>query len=201
VASREPLNPGRRRLLLASLAGAGLLMTGCTALLDPGDGPDIVAPPLATNSKLRVVIFELEALDLPFHAGIVIYTPEETVIFDPLGRWEPDQCSRDGHLIRDPAPADMARYLARDGVGPAGTSWTVHQVEIAVPPAVARQALALALQTPALPPLHCAYAVSSLLSRLPGFSDVEPDVVTAGLLRTLRDRPDAAYSRRRLPAT
>lgn len=197
MADRGPLILGRRGVL-AGAVSAAVVLTGCSTLFEPGDGADIEAPPLATNSKLRVVIFELEGLDLPFHAGLIIPTPETTVIFDPLGRWEPDQCTREGDLIRNPTAQDEARYLARDGVGPAGATWTLHHLETAVPPAVSRQALALAEQTPPLPPLHCAYAVSSLLSRLPGFSYVEPDVVTADLLRRLRDRPEFVYSRRRL---
>lgn len=189
-----------RRAVLGGLCVPIVVLSGCSRIL-VHDLPteDITPPPLNASSELRIALFEVRPVGLPFHAGLIIHSPHERVIFDPLGAWESDSCERQNDMLRNPSAQVEAAYLARSGDFPLQGAWTLHLFEIAVAPEVAMQAVTLAAQTPDLPPLHCAFAVSSLLAQLPGFDFVEPNVVTADLYRTLRARPQFRYTRQSLP--
>ncbi len=181
----------RRALLL------GFAVAGCSRILVQ-DLPtqDVTPPPLVAPYVLKVVIFELGNQGLPFHTGMIVHTPQTRLIFDPLGKWNSEECPREGTLFRDPSPESEAHYLRRSGMVTQNLSGAVHIFEIAVTRDVAAQAIALAeVSNPGLP-LHCAKEVSSILAELPGFAFVDPNVVTADLYRTLRDRPEFSYTRR-----
>jgi len=191
-----------RRAVLASVTASVLgtaLLAGCGRLTVP-DLPDTdVAPrPPQAPNRLRIAIFEIAGLDFPFHAGLIVHTPQSSIIFDPLGHWTSADCSREDDVFRDPTDAVVAAYLARDGLLSLNVGWTLHLFEIAVPASVAERAMRLALASPDYPPLHCAQAVSTVLAQLPGFEFVEPGVVTADLYRVLRAQPAFTYTRRAL---
>jgi hypothetical protein len=192
ISNTGPAQRVTRRVFLG-----GMLAAGCSRLLVE-DLPehDILLPPISTPHVLKIVIFEINGLGLPFHTGMIIHTPETRLIFDPLGEWESDQCRRDGEIIRETTPEIEAQYLARAGLATEELGWTLHLFEIEVAPDVATRAIALVEASRPVLPLHCAKEVSTLLAALPGFEFVEPNVVTADLYRTLRARPDFRYTRR-----
>jgi len=181
----------RRNLLL------GLAVAGCgRALVDDLPSEDITGRPVSAPNVLKIVIFEFNEVDLLFHTGLIIQTPQTRMIFDPMGAWESDECRRDGELIRNVTSEAEAQYLERVGLAPQNIGWTVHLFETPVSAAVATRAMALAEERPPPLPLHCAKEVSTVLSNLPGFDFVEPDVLTADLYRTLRARSEFSYTRR-----
>lgn len=187
------LTPTRRAVLLGALA-----LGGCAALAPaelPAPVPAGRAPVPAAS--LQIVIFEMRDLSLPFHTGLIIRTPEEVAIYDPSGTWDMrGRCTREGEMIRHTTPAQIESYLRHDGLRYAPGGWVVHLFERAVPPDLARLALARAAQAAPTPILHCTYGVTSLLSGLPGFDFIEPQRVTGALLRSLVLRDDFTYTRR-----
>ncbi|MCB1362093.1 MAG: hypothetical protein H6899_11685 [Rhodobacter sp.] len=187
-----------RRGLLAAAAAATAALAGCSRLthgaLPPADPPAVSTDP----ALLRIVIFEIGGLDLPFHAGLVIHTPDGVSIFDPAGNWQPQaaQCTRDGDMLRQVTPQGEAAYLSREGLGEAPGHWVVHVFDRPVSAATARLALARAEAAPPVPPLHCALGVGTVLADLPGFDFIDPGWVTADLLQALLGRPGFTYARR-----
>jgi len=157
---------------------------------------DIVSPPVVSAHVLKVVIFELNALGLPFHSGLILHTPETRLIFDPLGKWQSDQCVRDGEVFRNVTPEVEAQYLAREGLATEAIGWTLHLFEIGISAETAARAQELITSSRPVLPLHCAQEVSSILARLPGFEFVTPNIVTADLYRALRARQEISYTRR-----
>lgn len=184
----------RRRAVLAGLVG--LPLAGCAPLVFR-DLPetDLDAAPVEAVSRMRVVLFELRRIDMPFHAGVVIEAPGETVIYDPSGAWHPSGESRDGDMIRNVTPETVDAYLRRDGFEWYEMGWTAHVFDRAVPHDVARLAIARAGATPPMAPLHCAFGVSQLLSQLPGFEFVHRSVIPGELFAALRAAPGFDYSR------
>lgn len=183
--------PTRRLVLLGALA-----LGGC-AVLTPEDLPDPAPRPPEPAAGLAIVIFEMRGLALPFHTGLIIRTPEEVAIYDPSGIWDGQgTCQREGEMIRRATPAQVDSYLRRDGLNYAPGGWIVHRFDRAVPADLARLALRRAAAAPASAPLHCTHDVTALLSGLPGFEFIEPEHVTATLLRLLVLRDDFTYTRR-----
>ncbi|WP_068305800.1 hypothetical protein [Pararhodobacter sp. CCB-MM2] len=181
----------RRALVLGALA------LGACARVTHGELPEPFGAPVTTPPALRVVIFEIQQPDLPFHTGLVIRTAGETMILDPAGEWEPGhlQCTRDGQVLRRITPELEQAYLTRDGIGYLPDSWTTHVVDIPVPAATAALAAERALAVGPVLPLQCATTVSTLLASLPEFDEIEPGWITADLLRALVLRPGVSYLR------
>jgi hypothetical protein len=183
---------GRRAVL-------ALLLGGC-ARVTHGHLPAPFGAPVTAPERLRVVIFELGAPDIPFHSGLIVHHGGEVIIFDPAGSWElgRDQCGREGEVLTRVTPAAEEAYLNRAGVAYGLGAWVTHVFDIAVPAPVAALAAERARTSGPVPPLRCAQAVSTLLSGLPGFEDIEPAWVTAELLNALLLHPGVTYSRRDL---
>ena len=151
----------------------------------------------ATAASLTIVIFEIGAVALPFHTGLIIRLPDEVAIYDPSGTWDGDgTCPREGEMIRHATPEQVDSYLRHDGLDYAPGGFTLHQFERAVPTGLARDVLQRAVAAPPTPVLHCTYGVTTLLSQVPGFEFLDPTHVTGSLLRTLVLRDDFIYTRR-----
>lgn len=174
-----------------------LALAGCTRIqhdtLPPTRGAPV--PPL---NRLRIAIFELGGVDVPFHTGLIVHAGGQGAIYDPAGIWEPvsDTCTREGEVLSGATPADEEAYLARIGIRYSLGDWVTHLFDIAVPRAVADLALREAAQRPPSLPLHCSHNVSSLLAGLPGFDWVTPHRITADFLADLLARDDLTYTRR-----
>jgi len=174
-----------------------LALAGCTRVqheaLPPERGAPVTAP-----GRLRIVIFELGGVDVPFHTGLIAHVDGQTTIYDPAGVWEPasDACLRRGESVSGITPAEEEAYLTRSGIRYALGDWVTHVFDVAVPPEVARLAVQRMGQRPQSLPLHCAHNVSSLLAGLPGFDWVEPHRITADFLDDLLARDDLTYARR-----
>lgn len=181
----------RRALLL------GFAVAGCSRVL-VADIPsqDVTPPPLVAANVLKVVFFELGTQGLPYHTALIIHTPHTRLILDPLGKWETDQCRRDGDVLRNPTPEVEALYLRREGLVTESITNAVHVFEIAVSAETADRAIALAEASMPNLPLHCAKEVSTILAQLPGFEFIDANIVPADLYRALRARPDFSYTRR-----
>ncbi len=179
----------------------GLALGGC-APLRHGALPDPSGAPLQAVHRLRIVIFEMAGPDVPFHTGLIVQSGAETLIYDPAGMWAPPGQTRgEGEVIRNITPADEEAYLTRQGIRYSLGGWLVHIFDAAVSPAVARLAMRRAIKRPQSLPLHCAHNVSTLLSGLPGFSDIQPHRITGELLEDLLLRDDLTYTRRALDTT
>jgi len=188
-----------RRGVLAGVTGLAVTGLGGCAVFTPAQLPDPSAS-RASAASLRIVLFEVEALNLPFHTGLIIRTPEGVTIYDPSARRDPGEgCYRDGDLIRSVGPAAEAAYLARAGLPGVPGGWTVHVFERAVSPELARLALDRAEAAQRMPPLHCTFGVTTLLASLPGFDFVSPQPVTGAFLRSLLLREEFTYTRLEAP--
>lgn len=201
MAEQHPLKPDApvrrgpdRRTVLAGLSAA--LLSGCGSVFFR-DMPetDAPAPPVVATARMRVVLFELRGINMPYHAGVIIDAPEESVIYDPSGQWHGAGITRDGDLIRGVTPEIAAAYLRRDDFAYYGMGWTAHVFDRAVTPEVARLAIDRAEAAPRMPPLHCAYGTSGLLEQLPGFEYIHQTLVPGVLFAALRARPEFTYSR------
>jgi len=190
-----------RRALLAALAGGTALAGagGCTGWF-LGQGPAPAPRPYPGPYRLRIAIFELRRLDLPFHTGLLIDAPQGRILYDPAGHWRHDACQRHADVHHPMTEATVTAFLNRDGFDFAPQSWQLHLFEARVSPATAARAHDLALGTPPALAMHCTGSVSALLSRLPEFADIRPSLITAQLLAALRTRPDLRYETRRVPA-
>lgn len=182
-----------RRAALALLAATGL--AACVGALR-GHAPPPEPTPHPGPYRLRIAIFEVASLSLPFHAGMLIDAPEGRVLYDPAGLWHSDRCARSGdvHYPIDDAAAEA--WLARGGLEVLGGHWVLHLFETEVPGPVASRARALALEAPAMPAGACAWSVARVLSQLPGFEAIAPYFITERVLAELRARPDLRYTRR-----
>lgn len=180
--------------MLAGLLGAAL--SGCSPVFHH-DVPetDLAAAPVQAVARMRVVVFELRAINMPYHAAVIIDLPEETMIYDPSGQWHGAGVTRDGDMIRNASPEIVEAYLRRDDFGWYGMGWTAHVFDRAVSPELARLAIARAEATPTMLPLHCAYGTSQLLSQLPGFEFVHRSGIPGELFAALRAAPGFVYSR------
>lgn len=182
-----------RRSLVLMLA-----LAACTRVQHPDPLPPTRGAPVTAPDRLRIAIFELGGVDVPFHTGLIVRSGGRTAIYDPAGIWEPvtDACTRQGEVLSNVTPADEEAYLARSGIGYSLGVWVVHLFDLAVPPDVAALAVQRMSARPPSLPLHCTQNVSSLLAGLPGLGWVTPHHVTADFLADLLARDDLTYTRR-----
>ncbi|MBP1807205.1 hypothetical protein [Rubellimicrobium aerolatum] len=159
----------RRRAVLAGLGLA--LLGGC------GTGAESVWAPDAELMKARyrdpgpprlaLVTVRNEGDGSGAHSALLI-SGSERVLFDPYGGWTHPGVPERNDVLFGFSPAVEEAYLsyqAQDGY------YYVRQ-EIAVPPEVAEQALALAKAHGPAGMAECTFAVSGLLRRLPGFEPI-----------------------------
>lgn len=145
-------------------------------------------------SRLRIAIFEVEPLNLPFHTGMLIHAPEEHVLYDPAGYWRDERATRINDLSHGMTPELEDAYLSRSSMGPTQGLWSVHLFEAEVAPEVARRAVDIARERDPVVFGACAYGLSSLLAELPGFEEIRPTLLPEALLTQLRTRNDLEYS-------
>lgn len=178
-----------------------LALAGC-AQVRHGDLPAPESRAAEGANHIRIAIFELAGLDVPFHTGLILRHDGQTTIYDPAGQWQPlsDACTREGEVIRNVTPEDEEGYLARTGIRYSVGGWVVHLFDRPVSAGVARLALERLESRDLSLPLHCSYNVSSVLAGLPGFEGIEPHRITAQLLADLLARDDLTYTRRDLRA-
>jgi hypothetical protein len=178
--------------------GVGFGLVGCTGLVrGTAAAPPVSRAPHPGPYRLRIAIFEIERIDLPYHAGLLIDAPQGRILYDPAGRWQSDACARTADVHHPMTDSTTEDWLARRGLMQTDLRWTLHLFETDVTQDVASQAYALALSRPPAASGTCAWSVAQLLSELPGFDDLIPRIVTARLLDQLRARPDLTYSIRR----
>lgn len=174
-----------------------VLALGACARITHGPLVAPFGPPVTAPSRLRVVVFELRGLDVPFHSGVIIHHAGETLIFDPAGWWEQrhNDFDREGQVIVNVTRAVEASYLARAGIRYSVGGWVTHVFDIPVSAEVAQQAMTLARHAPPVAAFRCAQATGELLSRLPGFAQISPHWITADLYHALLSHPGVTYSR------
>ena len=182
----------RRTVLLGlmSLSACGGQLYGA-ATDDPGQPFALPGP-----SRLRIAIFEIDQLRFPFHAGVIIHSPEARILYDPGGYWHHEQAPRIGDVSHGMTPELEAHYFARDTLQGLPFRWTLHLFETEVPDEVARRAVALAQKRDILPPGLCVPGTVSLLRKLPGFGDLPMSLLPGVLLGALRRRDDLEYTRK-----
>lgn len=175
-----------------------LALAGCARVQHAEPLPPARGAPVTAPDRLRIVIFELGGVDLPFHTGLIVRSGGRTTIYDPAGIWEPvtDTCTRQGEVLSDVTPTDEEAYLARTGIRYSLGDWVVHVFDLAVPRDVAALAVERMAARPLSLPLHCTQNVSSLLAGLPGLGWITPHHVTADFLADLLARDDLTYTRR-----
>ncbi len=182
---------------LTRRAALGLMLAGC-ARVQLDALPEPQGAPVTASSRLRVVFFEVSGTSVPFHTGLIVHTPQTLLIYDPAGKWRPSTLPyhRDGDTFRDVSPAFEEAYLIRDGIRYFPHTWRTHVFDVGVTPEIGQRALDRVNSSELALPLHCAYAVSTVLSGLPGFEDIEPHRITTVLFDALLLRDDVTYSRR-----
>lgn len=181
----------RRELLLGLMALSGCggqLFTAATD--DPG-------PPFALPgaSRLRIAIFEIRELSFPFHAGVIIHSPEERIIYDPGGYWHHPQARRIRDVTHGLTPELEEHYMSRGALQDLPWSWRWHLFETEVPDDVARDLVARARTREVVPPGFCVPGTVTLLRHAPGFEGLPMSLLPGVLLAALRARDDLAYSR------
>jgi len=182
----------RRSFLSLSL----LSLSGCAGTIfgraeEPGPGFRVGAA-----SRLRIAIFEVEPLSLPFHTGMMIHAPEGHVLYDPAGYWHDERAPRINDLTYGMTPELEEAYIRRSSMGPTKGLWSVHLFEAEVAPEVATRAIEIARDRNPVIFGACALGLSTLLAELPGFEDIRPTLVPETLLSQLRTRNDLVYSHR-----
>lgn len=181
---------GRRSFLSMSL----LALSGCAGtILGRAEEPGPVFRD-GQVSRLRIAIFEVDPLKLPFHTGVLIHAPEEHVLYDPAGYWRDQRSPRINDLSHGMTPELEEAYLSRSSLGPTQGLWSVHLFEAEVAPEVAARAVDIARDRAPVVFGACAYGLSSLLAELPGFEEIRPTLVPEALLTQLHTRNDLEYS-------
>ncbi|MCC5969617.1 MAG: hypothetical protein JJU15_06680 [Pararhodobacter sp.] len=184
----------RRGFLLGGMAA----LPGCAGVVFGRPGP--FAPRYTHDgpSRLRIAVFEVEPIDFMMHTGLIIYTPDDRVLYDPGGFWRDPRAVRRLDVTRGFSPELEASYLSRSSLLSSADIWTLHLWETEVPDAVALQAVEIAESREPYCFGGCAYGVSSLLRELPGFEGVRTSLIPANLVRYLHARADMQYSSREL---
>jgi len=186
---REPVRLTRRGFLLGGVTA----LPGCAGAVFGRPGPHAPRYPHDGQSRLRIAVFEVEPVDFLMHTGLIIYTPEDRVLYDPGGFWRDPRAMRREDVTRGFTPELEDSYLARSSLLSSGRLWKLHLWEAEVPDAVALQAVEIALSRAPYCVGSCAYGVSSLLGELPGFDDIRPSFSPAALARYLQSRDDMRY--------
>ena len=159
----------QRRAVLAGLAMAAL--TGCgsdaESVWAPDDAVALARYRQPGPAYLALVTVRNEGDGQGAHTALLI-SASERVLFDPYGGWTDPSVPERNDVLYGFSPEAEARYLnyqAQDGY------YYVRQ-EIAVPPEVAEQALALAKEAGPVGMAMCTRATSALLRQLPGFEGI-----------------------------
>lgn len=173
-----------------------MALAGCAGRVygvadDPG--PPFRAP---GASRLRIAVFEMQQPPLPFHTGVIIHAPEGHVVYDPAGFWHHPDAPRINDVSHGMTPELEDLYLRRRSPGLRADNWVLHLFETEVPPAVASRAVAIAVEREPLVFGACAWGLTTLLARLPGFEDIRPALLPSGALVQLQARNDLRYSHR-----
>lgn len=183
----------RSFLSLAASCGGTVLLSGCAGAFhgratEPGEpyrGAGV--------TRLRIAVFEIEPLELPFHTGLIIHAPDGHVLYDPAGFWHDPRAPRIDDVSHGLTPELEEDYLSRASSGIPADQWRVHLFEAEVPAEVARQAIDLAQERPPAVFGACAWNVSTVLQELPGYEGIAPSLLPEDLLRQLQARNDLQY--------
>lgn len=168
-------------------------LSGCAGAVFGLPGPHAPSYAHDAQSRLRIAVFEIEPAEFMMHTGLIIYTPDDRVLYDPGGFWRDPRATRRGDVTRGFSPELEASYLSRASLLSSSEIWKPHLWETEVPDAVALQAVEIALSRDLFCFGGCVYGVSSLLAELPGFEDIRPTFSPSRLVRYLRSRDDMRY--------
>lgn len=197
----RPVSSITRRGLLA-LGGAGLALVpaGCAAIFHAGDAPGPAYPTRGAHG-IAILVFELAALDFPFHTAAIISAPGGRVLYDPGGWWADGLGQRVGDVTHGLSPAREEAYLQRDYFGGAPGAWRLHRFDRDLTATEAAQAVELAQAMQPVVFGMCAVALTSVLTGMAAFRDLPLTWSPARLLRALQSRPDLRVQVRSVPDT
>lgn len=179
----------RRALLFGALA----TLPSCAGVVFDRPGPYAPRFDHDGQSRLRIAVFELEPLDFLLHTGLIIYTPDDRVLYDPGGFWRDPRATRRLDVTRGFTPELEESYLSRSSLLSSADIWKLHLWETNVPDEVALKAVEIAESRDPIVFGGCAYGVTSLLSALPGFEDMRSTFSRANLILYLQSRDDIRY--------
>ena len=153
----------------AFLVAAPVTLVACSA--EPVWAPDsAVQANRYVNpgvSELRLYTVRNSGSGNGAHSALLI-DASERVLFDPAGSFQANTVPERNDLLHGFSPAVERAYRSYH----ARTEFLVIWQTIAVPPAVAEQALQLARSHGAVAQANCARATSSILRQLPGFESL-----------------------------
>ncbi|MFN3953653.1 MAG: hypothetical protein ACK4LQ_04310 [Pararhodobacter sp.] len=175
------------------MSGVSVLVSGCAGAFHGRAATPGTPYRGAGTTRLRIAVFEIEPLELPFHTGLIIHAPDGHVLYDPAGFWHDPRAPRIDDVSHGLTPELEQDYLSRASSGLSADQWRVHLFETEVPAEVARQAVELAQERAPAVFGACAWNVSAVLQDLPGYEDILPSLLPEDLLRQLQARNDLRY--------
>jgi hypothetical protein len=153
----------------AFVVGAPLALAACSA--DPVWAPDAAVNAAAYRgtgqSALTLFTVKNTGSGNGAHSALLI-DGSQRVLFDPAGSFKATTIPERNDVLFGFSPAVEQAYVSFH----ARPDFYVVIQKIAVSPAVADQALRLAMANGAVPQAHCSRAISRLLSQLPGFDAI-----------------------------
>ena len=175
------------------MAGLAALLAGCSGAFFGPPGPHGARYAHDASSRLRIAIFEIDAMDFPMHSGLIIYAPDDRVLYDPAGFWRHPDATRRADVTRGLNPELEVSYLTRSSMLLSADHWRLHLWEVDVADEVANLAVELVLARPPYAFGACGYGVSSLLADLPGFEGLPDTFSRDRIMEYLSARDDIRY--------
>ncbi len=153
----------------AFVVGAPFALAACSA--EPVWAPDsaVNAAVYRSNRPSALTLFTVKNVSSGngAHSGLLI-DAEQRVLFDPAGSFKATSTPERNDVLFGFSPAAERAYISFH----ARSEFYVVIQKVTVSPAVANQALRLALANGAEPKAHCSRAISGLLTQLPSFDAV-----------------------------
>lgn len=153
----------------AFVIGAPLGLAACAA--EPVWAPDVAvnAARYQSGGPPALTLFTVKNAGSGngAHTALLV-DASQRVLFDPAGSFQADATPERNDVLFGFSPAAEQAYISYH----ARTDYDVLVQQIAVPPAVAEQALRLVLANGAVPKANCTRATSAIIRQLPGFEAV-----------------------------
>ena len=154
----------------AFVIGAPLALAACAA--EPVWAPDtaVNAATYRSGGPSALTLFTVKNTGSGngAHTALLIDASQQRVLFDPAGSFRADAVPERNDVLFGFSPAAEQAYISYH----ARTDYFVIVQKVTVAPAVAEQALQLALTNGAVPKANCTRATSAILRQLPGFENL-----------------------------
>ncbi|MEL6640483.1 MAG: hypothetical protein AAFP98_04075 [Pseudomonadota bacterium] len=153
----------------AFIVGAPCALAACSAeyVWAPDDVVKAATYRNPGASVLRLYTVRNSGSDNGAHTALMI-DASERVLFDPAGSFKAQGVPERNDVLHGFSPVAETAYRSFHARSDFYIAWQT----VAVPPAVAEQALVLAKANGAVPKANCTRATSSILKQLPGFESL-----------------------------